>query len=91
MEIFMLCVGVLLLCSEYCQGKKKHLFAVTWRRKHTPAKYFTLDVISLTHYRPPMPFGNRKFFLEDLFSSSLSQFKKYHPSGNPKFINSHVF
>jgi len=27
-----------------------------------------------------MPFGNRKNILEDLFSSVLSQFKKYHPS-----------
>jgi len=25
------------------------------------------------------------FILEDLFSSVLSQFKKYHPSGNLKF------
>jgi len=32
-----------------------------------------------------MPFGNRKNILEDLFSSVLSQFKKYHPSGNLKF------
>jgi len=32
-----------------------------------------------------MPFGNRKFILEDLFSSVMSQFKKYHTSGNPKF------
>jgi len=35
-----------------------------------------------------MPFGDRKKnILEDLFSSLLSQFKKYHPSGNLKFIN----
>jgi len=26
-----------------------------------------------------------KFILEDLFSSVLSEFKKYHPSGNLKF------
>ena len=40
----------------------------------------------LTHYRPAMPFGNRKKnILEDVFSSALSQFKKYHPSGNLKF------
>jgi len=32
-----------------------------------------------------MPFGNR--ILEDLFSSVLSQYKKYHPSGNPKLNN----
>jgi len=40
----------------------------------------------LTLYRPAMPFGNRKNILEDLFSSVLSQFKKYHPSGNLKFL-----
>jgi len=35
------------------------------------------DFISgLTHYRPAMPFGNRKISLEDLFSSVLLQFKK---------------
>jgi len=40
----------------------------------------------LTHYRPTMPFGDRKKnILEDLFSSVLSQLKKYHPSGNLKF------
>jgi len=32
-----------------------------------------------------MPFGERNFFLEDLFSSVFSQFKKYHHSGNLKF------
>jgi len=33
-----------------------------------------------------VPFGNRKKnILEDLFSSVLSQFKKYHPNGNMKF------
>jgi len=32
-----------------------------------------------------MPFGNRKkYILEDLFSSVLSQLKKYPPSGNLK-------
>ena len=40
----------------------------------------------LTLYRPAMPLGNRKK-IEDLFSSVLSQFKKYHPSGNLKFYN----
>jgi len=35
-----------------------------------------------------MPFGNRKKnILADLFSSVLSQVKKYHPSGNLIFIN----
>jgi len=34
-----------------------------------------------------MPFGNRKKYFEDLFSSVLSQSKKYHPSENLKFYN----
>jgi len=36
-----------------------------------------------------MPFRNIKNnnILEDLFSSALSQFKKYHPSGKLKFKN----
>ena len=37
----------------------------------------------LTHYGP----ATEKFILEDLFSSVLSHFKKYHPSGNLKFNN----
>jgi len=41
----------------------------------------------LTLYRPAMPLGNRKKYFEDLFSSVLSQFKKYHPSENLKFYN----
>jgi len=32
-----------------------------------------------------------KNILEVLFSSVLSQFNKYHPSGNLKFINSGIF
>jgi len=43
-------------------------------------------VLILNHYRPAMPFGNRKKnILEDLFSSALSQFLKYHASGNLEF------
>jgi len=38
-----------------------------------------------------MPFGNRKIILEDLFGSVLSQFKKYHPSGNLKCNNLGIF
>jgi len=38
-----------------------------------------------------MPFGNRKNIVEDLFKSLLSQFKKYHPSGNLKFNNLSIF
>jgi len=42
--------------------------------------------------RPAMPFGNRKKnILEDLFSSILSKFQKYHPSGNLKFNKSGIF
>jgi len=40
--------------------------------------------IPLAHYRPAMPFGNRKMILEDLSSLVLSQFKKYQPPGNLK-------
>jgi len=36
-----------------------------------------------------MPFGN-KFILDDLSSSVLSKFQKYHPSGNLKFNNSGI-
>jgi len=50
---------------------------------------FVLElVIFLTHYRPAIPFENRKKnIFEDLFSSVLSQFTKYRPSGNLKFNN----
>jgi len=34
-----------------------------------------------------MPFGNIKNIFEDLFSSVLSEFEKYHFSGNLKFYN----
>jgi len=33
----------------------------------------------------------KKNILEDLFSSVLSQFKKYHPSANTKFNNLRIF
>jgi len=32
-----------------------------------------------------MPFDNLKNYFEDIFSSVMSQFKKYHPCGNLKF------
>jgi len=41
--------------------------------------------LALTHYRPAMPFGNKKNILEDLSSLVFSQFKKYQPSKNLKF------
>jgi len=31
------------------------------------------------------------FILEDIFSSVLSQFREYHPSGNLKFYNLGIF
>jgi len=52
--------------------------SITWF-VFTALKSFTL----FTRYRPAMSFGNRKK-LEDLFSSILLRFKKYHPSGNLK-------
>ena len=45
----------------------------------------TQEARLLTHYRPEMPFENRRIFLV------LSQFKKYHPSGNVKFNNLSIF
>jgi len=36
--------------------------------------------VSLTHYRPAMPFGNRKNILEDLFNSQGN-----HPRPNTDF------
>jgi len=52
-----------------------------------------LTGLSLTHYRPAMPFGNRKkiFWRISLVSSVLSQFKRHHPSGNLKFNNLDIF
>jgi len=38
-----------------------------------------------------MPFGNKKFFLEDLLSSVLSHFKKYHPSESLNLNNLGIF
>jgi len=51
-------------------------------------------MFSLKYYRPAMPrcrSGTEKYILEDLFSSALPRFKKYHPSGNLKFNNLGVF
>jgi len=38
-----------------------------------------------------MPFGNRIIIFEDLFSSVLSEFTKYHPSENQQCNNLGVF
>jgi len=46
---------------------------------------------SSLHYRPAMPFGNTKTILENLFTSAMSQFKKYYPSGNLKFYYLGIF
>jgi len=44
------------------------------------------------HYRPEMPFRNRKKnILENLSSSELSQPKKYLPPGNVKFNYLDIF
>jgi len=45
----------------------------------------------LTQYRPAMPFGNRKNYFRGSFELSIVHFKKYHPSGNLKFINLGIF
>jgi len=46
----------------------------------------------LTHYRPAMPFGNRKkYFREYFFSFVFSQFKKYYTSGNLKINDLVIF
>ena len=42
----------------------------------------------LTHYRPAMPFENRKKYLSVQYCHYL---KKYHPSGNLKFNNLGIF
>jgi len=44
-------------------------------------------VVPLTHYRPAMPFGNRKIHLIGSSLFSIEQLKKYHPSGNLKLNN----
>jgi len=49
-----------------------------------------------TDYLNPLPPSDairkqKKLFLEDLFSSVLSQLKKYHPSGNIKCNNLGIF
>jgi len=38
-----------------------------------------------------MPFGNGNIYFKDFFSSVLSQFKGYHPSGNLKIYNLVIF
>jgi len=44
-----------------------------------------------THFRPAMPFGNSKIYFRGSFQFILSQFKKYHPSGNVKFNHLSIF
>jgi len=58
-------------------------------------RYKTLLVVSLNVVQPTTAqrclSAAEKFILEFLFSSILSQFKKYHPSGNLKFKYSGIF
>ena len=54
-------------------------------RKYTRLVSNYVSGCFLTHCCPAMPIGNRKNIYEVLFSSVLSQFKKYHPPGNLKF------
>jgi len=50
---------------------------------------------SISQSNPQLPSDavrkQKKNILVDLFSSILSQFKKYHPSGNLKFDNLDIF
>jgi len=49
---------------------------------------------AVRRHNPPPPIDavrKQKKKLENLFSSVLSQFKKYHPSGNLKFNNIGIF
>jgi len=48
-------------------------------------------VIFFNPLPPSDAIGSRKIILEDLFSSVLSQFKKYHPSGNLKLNYLRIF
>ena len=73
---FLICCCVSLLTNRYSHGH----FEIGTRL------CCSIAVTLLTFYRPAMPFGNRKKIL-CLFSSVLSQLKKYHPSGNLKFYN----
>ena len=42
--------------------------------------------VTLTHYRPAMPFGNRKkMFQKIILVKYCYNSKKYHPPGNLKF------
>jgi len=71
------------------QSKIDLFTEVVWTAQH--ARFTSTLFVMLTHRRPAMPFGNRKKYLEDLFSSIISKVKKYHPSGNLKFNNLGIF
>jgi len=49
------------------------------------------EVKHLTHYRPAMPFENRKKYFRGSFQFCIVTVKKYHPSGNLNFDNSGIF
>jgi len=51
----------------------------------------SLNKLFLTHYRPAMPFANRKIYFRGSLQFSIVTIKKYHPSGNLKFNNIDTF
>jgi len=70
---------------------KKHTNSVLSTPCAIPSKY-TFHRETKLHSHPTLTSAQQcrsereKFILDDVFSSALSQFKKYHPSGNLKFI-----
>jgi len=70
-------------CSKKSQALFQEFISSTHGQIDTRDEFIDLQ---LTHYRPALPFGNKKKnILQDLFSSVLSQFEKYHPSAKLKF------
>jgi len=76
-------------CSRLINGKKmvENQFGVeNWARR-IYCVYFRVLLMTrhaLTHYRPAMPFGNRKSYFEGSLSSELSTFKKISSLLKPK-------
>jgi len=73
MEVFFLIVYGKIKPLSKCR------FKLLFKREEIFRKMKNYLRNSLTHYRPAMPFGNKKFILEVRFSSVLSQFKKISP------------
>jgi len=64
---------------------KEHMYMI-------PTRLTTYRIKSiLIHYRQRCRSETEKNILEDLSSSVLLQFEKYHPSGNLKFNNLGIF